>query len=139
VSSIDRVSPLPIYEQVAAVLRTRIVDGVYPQGGALPTARALCQECDVGRDAVIDALALLRSEGLITTRRGRRPTVRRQGPRTFRELRPGEQVVARMPSAPEVRRLRLDPGVPVLEIGGNGEPCAVMPADRFGVELPRPR
>lgn len=44
-----------------------------------------------------------------------------------------------MPSAPEARRLRLEPGAPVLEIGGNGEPYDVVPADRFGVELPRPR
>ena len=117
------------------MLRARMASGVYAQGASLPPERVLRQEFAVGRDVVLDALAMLRVEGLIITRRGRLPTVRRHPARAYRPLNPGEQVIARMPSAPEVRRLRLDPGVPVLEILCDGKPQELLAADRLGVEV----
>jgi GntR family transcriptional regulator len=129
---------MPVYEQLATVLRARMASGVYAQGAPLPPERVLRQEFAVGRDVVLDALAMLRAEGLLITRRGRLPMVRRQPARTYRPLNPGEQVIARMPSAPEVRRLQLDPGVPVLEIVCAGKVLELLAADRLGVEMPPP-
>lgn len=43
-------------------------------------------------------------------------------------LRPGEEAIARMPSAAERRALQLDAGVPVIEIRRPGGPTRVLPA-----------
>jgi GntR family transcriptional regulator len=43
-------------------------------------------------------------------------------------LRPGEEAIARMPSAAERRELRLDAGVPVIEIRRDGVAVQVLPA-----------
>jgi GntR family transcriptional regulator len=51
-------------------------------------------------------------------------------------LRPGEEAIARMPSAAERRALKLDPGVPVIEIRRRGVAIQVLPAP--GVRLHAP-
>ncbi|MBZ6105463.1 GntR family transcriptional regulator [Streptomyces olivaceus] len=55
--------------QLADVLRQQITDGGFP-GGALPDERVLGARFAASRNAVRQALALLRQEGLITRRRG---------------------------------------------------------------------
>ena len=55
--------------QVADVLRQQIADGVYGSG-MLPDERILVSEFGATRNAVREALGVLRSEGLIVRRRG---------------------------------------------------------------------
>lgn len=63
------------YEQLAAHLRDRITDGTWPPGTRLPSSAELQRQHDLGRGAVELAVAQLRREGLIETRRGARPEV----------------------------------------------------------------
>ena len=69
--TVDHGSPEPAYLQLAGILRDRIAAGEW-QSGPLPSTKQLMQHYDVGRDTVLRAMQLLRSEGLIFTvaRRG---------------------------------------------------------------------
>jgi len=60
--------------QVADVLRQQITSGAFPDG-ALPDERALGQRLGASRNAVREALGLLRDEGLVVRRRGIGTTV----------------------------------------------------------------
>jgi GntR family transcriptional regulator len=80
---------------VAANLRDEILDGRLPPGLALPSEGRLAVQRGVSRDVLRAALALLRSEGLITTVKGGstyirdRRNVRLTLSRYGRTLRPG--------------------------------------------------
>jgi DNA-binding GntR family transcriptional regulator len=76
--SVDPSSPTPAYEQLASVLRARIAAGDW-SAGPLPSVKALQDTYDVGRDTVLRAIELLRSEGLVFTvpRRGTYVTQKR--------------------------------------------------------------
>ena len=69
--TVDHSSPTPAYEQLASVLRARIAAGEW-SAGPLPSVKALQDEYDVGRDTVLRAIEILRSEELVFTvpRRG---------------------------------------------------------------------
>lgn len=56
---------------LAADLRTRIVDGVIQPGDKLPSENALISEFGVSRTVVRSALTRLQAEGLVETERGR--------------------------------------------------------------------
>ena len=120
-------------DQCADQLRDEIRAGYQP-GEALPSERQLAKRLGVGRDVVRDALRELRDEGLVVTTPGRthrvRPTVE---PRHV-VLLPGDIAVARMPSGPERRKLRLDRGTPVVEILRDGTPVALYTADGLRLE-----
>jgi GntR family transcriptional regulator/MocR family aminotransferase len=58
------------YAHVADELRAAIVGGRLRPGARLPSERALAEEFDVSRATIVSAFYLLRSEGLIETRRG---------------------------------------------------------------------
>ncbi|MFF1685524.1 MULTISPECIES: GntR family transcriptional regulator [unclassified Streptomyces] len=134
----------PLYLKVAADLRTAITAGEYGSGAKLPTEDELARRYGVSRGTVRQALAALRADGLITSRRGTRRVVL-GGPRLhgFGELRsftrwarslgeaPGGRIVAvdRVRANEEeaeqlrlaegafvyrVRRLRTLSGVPVM-------------------------
>ncbi|MFC5746823.1 GntR family transcriptional regulator [Actinomadura rugatobispora] len=60
----------PAYLRIADQLRARIRDGRYPQGARLPTMADLRAEHGVSEIVVRQAIALLRGEGLVETRRG---------------------------------------------------------------------
>ena len=60
----------PKYQMVADTLRADILDGVYQKRMLLPTEQLLCQQFQVSRQTVRQALALLASEGLIERRQG---------------------------------------------------------------------
>lgn len=70
----------PAYLRIAAELRDRIRDGGHPPGSRLPTIAALCQTHGVSEIVVRQAIAVLRGEGLVETRRGGGTVVRRQPP-----------------------------------------------------------
>lgn len=65
----------PLHEKLTAEFITRIRDGVWPAGEPIPSEEQLCEDFGVSRGPVRQALAQLRSEGLILGGRGRRPRV----------------------------------------------------------------
>jgi GntR family transcriptional regulator len=64
-------SPLPLYAQIAELLRGRILRGDWKEGDRLPSHEALTREFDVARVTVRQAIMLLEGDGLLTSRRGR--------------------------------------------------------------------
>ncbi|MBQ0010670.1 MAG: GntR family transcriptional regulator [Ruminococcus sp.] len=60
---------LPIYYQIADVLRTRIFCGEYPPGSRMPSVRDVALETATNPNTVVRAFALLEEEGLIAARR----------------------------------------------------------------------
>lgn len=133
---IDPRSHTPIYIQLADLLRERIEAGEFAPGSTLPSELQLSQEHQIGRESVRMAVALLRSEGLLRTSRGRGTWVREAPQREHVVLAPGSSAIARMPSNRERREMDLDEGVPVLEIRSAEGDVKVVPGDQ--IELIRP-
>lgn len=75
----DRPTPSR-YVQLADELRTEILGGRWPAGDPLPSETRLAGQRGVSRDVLRAALAILRSEGLITTVHGGSTYVRDQRP-----------------------------------------------------------
>ncbi|MCP8894814.1 GntR family transcriptional regulator [Shinella daejeonensis] len=69
--SVERNSPIPLYFQLAESLRAAIDSGVYGPGSKLPTESELCEQYDVSRSVVRQALQSLARDNLIETERGR--------------------------------------------------------------------
>lgn len=78
--SIDRESDRPAYRQIADRLRRAILDGELTGGEPVPSERALIDQYSAARGTVRQALALLRSEGLIDIEHGRGAFVRQHPP-----------------------------------------------------------
>lgn len=68
-----------IYSQLASVLRGRIARGEWPEGTAIPTLDELSEEYGVARVSVRQAVQLLVTEGILSSRRGRRTMVIKSG------------------------------------------------------------
>jgi GntR family transcriptional regulator len=68
---VDQGSPVPAYEQLAGILRAEINAGEW-RTGPLPSVKQLQDTYAVGRDTVLHAIDVLRTEGLVFTvkRRG---------------------------------------------------------------------
>jgi len=64
-----------LYRRVAADLREAIAAGEYGSGGRLPAEQALAAHYGVSRGTIRQALAALRANGLVTSRRGTRRVV----------------------------------------------------------------
>jgi len=67
---IDRNSPIPLYAQLKTVLREQIEHGSSRPGDRLPSELELCEQFDVSRIVVRQALAELTQEGYIVRRQG---------------------------------------------------------------------
>ncbi|WP_405747291.1 GntR family transcriptional regulator [Streptomyces sp. NBC_01525] len=63
------------YRRLAADLREAIATGAYGADGRLPSEEKLAQQYGVSRGTVRQALAVLRANGLVTSRRGTRRVV----------------------------------------------------------------
>jgi DNA-binding GntR family transcriptional regulator len=134
--TIDPASFEPVYRQLARILREQIRAGELGAGAALPSEASLSQRFEVGRDAVRDALAALRGEGLVITTRGIGTFVR--GPVTdvaVVRVSAGTRVAARVATADERVRLGIPEGTAVLVVTRAGEPDELLPADRMVVEV----
>ncbi|MEZ0066957.1 GntR family transcriptional regulator [Streptacidiphilus sp. MAP12-20] len=120
------------YRDLAARVRADVLRGEYGEGGRLPSEEALAAAHGVSRGTVRQALAMLRAEGVVTSRRGTRRVVLEQ-PRlqSFGELlsftrwarslgeEPGGSVVAagwREADAVEAGQLRVPPGESVFAV-----------------------
>ncbi|HET6671859.1 MAG TPA: GntR family transcriptional regulator [Agromyces sp.] len=69
--SIDPTLPVPLFAQLAAALRSAIIDGRIIGGERLPAARDLAGTLGVNVHTVLRGYQLLRDEGLIELHRGR--------------------------------------------------------------------
>ena len=77
---------VPLYYQLAGILREHIVSGKYHAGDRLPTEEALSKDYDVSRITIRQALGDLEKEGFIKREAGRGTFVadRRRFSNTFR-------------------------------------------------------
>ena len=69
--TIDPLSGVPVYRQLADMLRSRITSGEIPPRHPLPSARTLSQEYGLAMGTVNKAFDVLRNEGLIVAVPGR--------------------------------------------------------------------
>jgi GntR family transcriptional regulator len=98
----------------------------------LPSEGRLAQVHEVGRDAIRDALAYLRSTGEVVTVKGVGTRVREEHEIDDEPVGKGARIQARMPTEEEMHAMGLTPGVPVLVVEAGGE-VTVLPADRKAV------
>ncbi len=68
---VDPGSGVPIYDQIAASVRSDAARGALRPGDRLPAARELADALDVNIHTVLRAYQDLRDEGLVDLRRGR--------------------------------------------------------------------
>jgi DNA-binding GntR family transcriptional regulator len=134
--AIDLTSFEPVYRQLARILREQIQAAELAPGQPVGSEASLSQRFGVGRDAVRDALAMLRGEGLVITTRGIGTFVRG----TVDDLEvvrvgAGTRVSARIPTADERLSLGIPEGTAVLVVSKAGEPDQLLPADRTVVEV----
>ena len=142
---LDRSSPVPLYHQVAELLRGAIADGALPPGSRLENEVALARRLGLSRPTMRQALQELVDRGLLVRRRGVgtqvvHPHVNRSMALTSLHddlarggRQPSTQVLdhGTAPAGPELaERLALTTGAPVttvrrLRLTG-GEPLAVM-------------
>ncbi|MGI6298017.1 MAG: GntR family transcriptional regulator [Saccharofermentanales bacterium] len=68
---IDKRSTIPLYAQLKELLSERIADGTWQRGEQIPSELALCEELDLSRPTVRQAIAELVNEGLLIIHKGR--------------------------------------------------------------------
>jgi ABC-type glycerol-3-phosphate transport system substrate-binding protein len=86
-SGIDPSSPVPLYYQLKTLLEQQIKGGALLPGDKIPTEAELCEQYQISRTPVRQALAALRQEGLLTSTAGRG---------TFVTLRPEQHLTLRI-------------------------------------------
>jgi GntR family transcriptional regulator len=69
--TINPLDPVPVYGQLAAILRSRIERNEFPPRQPLPSESQLMGEYGVSRGSVRHALQVLAEEGLTVTIQGR--------------------------------------------------------------------
>lgn len=65
--SIDHDGPVPVYQQIAAILRGRIDCGEWRPDTRIPSEKDIGQTYDVGRDTARAVVKLLREDGYVYT------------------------------------------------------------------------
>jgi GntR family transcriptional regulator len=73
-------NPIPLYTQLADILREMITSGELQPRSLLPSESYLQQEQGVSRGTVRMAMSILRDEGLVVTIGGRGTFVRERDP-----------------------------------------------------------
>lgn len=120
---------MPIYQQLADVLREEIRAGRLAPESVLPGENEMATQYGVGRPAVRQALAVLRAEALVITMRGEGTKVRTQPERKPLEIQPGTKVWFRQPTPTERVELRMDEGVGLVVVEKAGEQPELLPSD----------
>jgi GntR family transcriptional regulator len=138
-------TPSSRHAAIAAAIREQIESGALAQGAALPSEAELLERFSVSRGTVRQALARLRSEGLVSGGRGRRPVVSRAAlTQSFDQLisfsawaqslgrKPSARTLelARRPAGPtEAGALGVEPGTSVFQYKRvrllDGEPAMI--------------
>lgn len=70
-SSLSVNSDIPLYSQLANIVKRNISAGTLAPGDLLPSESALCRGFDISRSTVRQAIGALEAEGLVTRRQGR--------------------------------------------------------------------
>ncbi|MEV4141114.1 winged helix-turn-helix domain-containing protein [Dactylosporangium sp. NPDC049742] len=125
-----------MYHQIADLLRDAITRGIHPSGQPLPTERELCDQYDVSLTTIRRALAILREEGLVTSRRGAASIVRERPARRIVVMGRGSRLTCRMPTTTERFTLGIDRGVPLVEVRDRLGQVEVFLADQVEVLSP---
>ncbi|MEV3986580.1 GntR family transcriptional regulator [Nonomuraea sp. NPDC049758] len=134
--TLDHTADRPLFKQLADALRQKIRAGALAPGDKLQSLHRMAAEYGVGVATVEDALAELRGEGLIESRKGVGSFVSAQVERQTVVLEGPAFVHARMPTPDERRDLGLPAqGVPVLVVEEDGQE-RVLPANRTRLEIP---
>ena len=68
---ISHESAVPVYRQLAGILRDAIDSGQIGAGAPVPSESSLMQEYGISRDSVRKAMDVLRAEGLVITVQGK--------------------------------------------------------------------
>ena len=63
--SLQRDAPLPLSQQLAALLRAEVESGERPPGSRLPTIMDMAAEHQIATATVVKALRILKREGLV--------------------------------------------------------------------------
>lgn len=113
---IDRGVGRPAYRRLADLLRAQIEAGELAVGDRLPAEHTLAETHHISRDTVRDALAVLRQDGLVSTRKGSGAYVRGLPETEPVQVRPEVEVHSRMPTPEERERWDLGEGVPVTVV-----------------------
>ncbi|MDO5668727.1 MAG: GntR family transcriptional regulator [Corynebacterium sp.] len=144
------------YQKIADHIRDAINTGNLAPGDELPSEAELCEQFGSSRGPVRQAMMLLRTEGMISTGRGRRSTVlARSSHKSFDSAVsitswleahnhiPGQQtlLMARQPACEEIAGyLRLEPGTHLITLrrlrSADGRPVAIETL-YFPVEIGR--
>jgi DNA-binding FadR family transcriptional regulator len=119
--AIDPNSDRARHRQIADWLRARIANGELAPGAKLDSEKYLSQQNGVARSTVREAIATLRAEGLVETRRPKGTFVREKQPEELVDLKGGSVVRTRMPSPEERRKHDVTRGVPVLVVERAGK------------------
>lgn len=78
---VERGTPVPPSQQVAALIRAQIESGELPPGSPLPSIARLAQEHEIATNTVRKTLRILKAEGLIESVPGYGTFVRSGTPR----------------------------------------------------------
>ncbi|MBA4264113.1 MAG: hypothetical protein C0453_03445, partial [Comamonadaceae bacterium] len=84
VDEIQSASPTPLYEQIKAILRSRVLDGTYKPHEQLPSESEMMSAFSVSRITVRQALNDLQNEGLVFRIHGKGTFVSK--PKAFQDL-----------------------------------------------------
>jgi GntR family transcriptional regulator len=105
---------LPLYHQIAQVLRMRVEAGEWGADGMRGTEQKLCKEFGVSRTTIRQALSRLKDEGLLQSRRGvgTRGVARAGKRRVVRSV--GDPLHASVDSRPRVVSLGEVPAPPAV-------------------------
>lgn len=76
---IDPDGPVPVYQQLAELIRAQIADGTLPADRPIPSAARLVQEHGVARGTALHAIRVLVEEGLVYVVAGKGTYVRVPG------------------------------------------------------------
>ena len=82
--TIDPSSPVPIFRQIADLVRRSVAAGVYRPGEMIPSLRALALELKVNPNTVQRAYEQLEREGLVRARKGLGMFVTQRGAKSAR-------------------------------------------------------
>lgn len=78
--SIDRTSPVPVFEQICSSFRAQAASGDLPAGTRMPATRVFATELGVSRSTIVTAYEQLVAEGYLRSLRGSGYTVCEMGP-----------------------------------------------------------
>jgi GntR family transcriptional regulator len=82
-ATIDRLSPVPFYFQLAELLEEEIVTGRWVPGARVPSENELCSRYGLSRTTIRQALGRLEQEGLVSREKGRGTFVSDSRPRSW--------------------------------------------------------